>query len=251
MFSALGLADRRDLTRKWQGRLETLGDLPGEDALVAAFAEAVAGDRELTFAYDLGRLARQLKAGRMDLTEAAARGELLAWRAGKVEDRRHEVLRHLLSPLEVERMKAVLALLLSPRLWQTTKDALEEHELPKLQKVLSNALMSDLPSVGELATRPLALLAVAEYVGNRWQANPSRARELLRESLVDDHLPYAVRFLRQSEQPRNRSFVRQLESDRDRDRDLLRRLRRAARTDSGEELTRYVSLEEPRPEARG
>jgi hypothetical protein len=248
MFGTLKLADRRTLTRRWMGRLEALGDRPGEDSLVAAIGEAVAGDRELTFAYDLARLARQVKAGRMELAEAAARGELMAWRAGKVQDRRQEVLRRLLSPLEVERMRAVLGLLLSPWLWQTTKETLEEHELPKLPRIISNSLLSDLPSVGELASRPLALLAVAEYVGSRWQANPSRARELLRESLAGGHLPYAVRFLRRSEQSRSRSFVRQLEWDRDRD--LLRKLQRAARSPTGVELARYVSLEEPRPEAR-
>jgi hypothetical protein len=107
--------------------------------------------------------------------------------------------------------------------------------------------MASLPSVGELAARPLALLAVAEYVGSRWPGNPPRARELLCEALADGHLPYVVRFLRASEEGWRRSFVQQLE--REKDQDMLRRLRRAAESPSGAQITRLVNRRDPSLEA--
>jgi hypothetical protein len=247
MFGALDLADRQALAGRWKGGLESLGDLPGEEALVAVLGAAAAGDRELSFAFDLARLVREVKAGRMILPEAAARGELLAWRSGRVEERRREVLARLLPPWETERMSAVLGLLLSPKPWQSTKRTLEKEELPKLPRVPSDSLMASLPSVGELAARPLALLAVAEYVGSRWPGNPPRARELLCEALADGHLPYVVRFLSVSEEGWRRSFVQQLE--REKDQDTLRRLRRAAESPSGAQITRLVNRRDPSLEA--
>ncbi len=242
MVESLEGSDQRGIAEHWLDRLETLGDLPGEPDLVAALERAASPEPELSFRVALARLVHGLRGRKTTLEDALAEGEVLAWSCGRVTELRRTLLQRLLPRGAVERACAVLGLLVSQRVWQSTKRALETGELTTFSRSLRDEHLHMLPPVSELARRPAALLAVADLAGGCWEGDETQSRELLREALAAGHPEYAVHFLNTSEARSKRSFMASLE--RQRDQDLLRRLQRAARTPAGAGITRY--LETPR-----